>query len=371
MYPAQLGAVAALAGLSQAFLVPPEISTADTDIIKTLPFESAVGINGRVMEINCPGCPVLTNFEGQTHSVQAESILQLNFSLSHENGADQLLLNGLQIYPIDPTSQSFMEPLTASQMIKTADDTWQYASNPKLGYSLAIKRPATSPQDQMDLVSIHLEIVEVADKFITGLPTIDLQLLETTSGKLMIGNSGITAPASLSNPTDDDRECTTLLCKWRAIVADRLAALKKGCGSKRPTPEVRPVFVPRPHHNKHPHNKHPAHGRPRPHGTHRPWRHHHRQGGLARLLRSIVLHVLVPVLIGVMVGITASLVGMVVGHIVVFAWRMLFRRGQNKYAQVKQEEADEETEDESKGFLENQGPPPQYEDALDVKKEIE
>merc|ERR1711964_786402 len=188
--------------------------------------------------------PVMTNFDGKTSSVQAESILQLNFSLSHQNGADQLLLNGLQIYPIDPTSQSFMEPLTASQMIKTSDDTWQYASNPKLGYSLGISRKASSPQDQLDLVAVHLEIVEVADKFIKGLPAIDLQLLETPSGKLMLGNSGITAPASLSNPTDDDRECTTLLCKWRAIVADRLAALKKGCGSKRPTPEVRPVFVP-------------------------------------------------------------------------------------------------------------------------------
>ncbi|KAK0105123.1 hypothetical protein ONS95_004515 [Cadophora gregata] len=373
MFIAQLGAVAALASLSRGFLIPPEISSADTDVIKTLPFEDAVGMEGRVMEINCPGCPVLTAFNDKTSSVQAESILQLNFSLSHQDGPDKLLLNGVQIYPVDPTSQSFMEPLTASQMIKGADDTWQYASNPKLGYSLAIGRQATSPQDQLDLLAVHLEIVEVADKFIKGLPTVDLQILETPSGKLMLGNSGITAPANLSNPTDDDRECTTLLCKWRVIVADRLAALKKGCGSKRPSPEVRPVFVPKPHHSKHPHNKHPGHGRPRPHGSHRPWRHHHRHGSLSRFIRGIVFHVLVPVLIGVMVGITASLIGMVVGHIVVFTWRMLFRRGQNKtrYAEVMQEEADEESEDESKGFLEAQGPPPQYEDAVVEKKDAE
>lgn len=369
----QLGAVAALASVSKGFLIPPEISSADTDIIKTLPFEDAVGIDGRVMEINCPGCPVVTDLEGKLHSVQADSILQLNFSTSHNNGVDQLLLNGLQLYPIDPQSASFMEPLTASQMIKSADDTWQYASTPKLGYSLSIKHPASTGQDQLNLVVIHLEIVEVADKFIPGLPTIDLQLLETSSGKLMIGNTGITAPASVSSPTEDDKECTTLLCKWRAIVADRLAALKKGCGSKHPKPEVRPVFVPKPHHgNKH----HGGHGRPpsgiRPHhGAHRPYRHHHRHGGFARFVRGIVLHVFVPVLIGIMVGITASLIGMVVGHIVIFTWRLLFRRGQPKYAEVKQEEAEEEAEDESKSFLEHQGPPPQYEDAIPEKNDSE
>ena len=42
---AQLRAAAALVGVSQAFLLPPEISAEDTDIIKTLPFEDAVAID--------------------------------------------------------------------------------------------------------------------------------------------------------------------------------------------------------------------------------------------------------------------------------------------------------------------------------------
>lgn len=65
-------------------------------------------------------------------------------------------------------------------------------------------------------------------------------------------------------------------------------------------------------------------------------------------------------------GVTASLLGMVVGHLVVFVWRALFRHGSNQryYSELHQEEvAEEEGDDESKGLVEHQGPPPVYEDA--------
>ncbi|KAL2062203.1 hypothetical protein VTL71DRAFT_6469 [Oculimacula yallundae] len=348
MHFTQLGAVAAMAGLSQAFLIPPEMSSADIDATSTIPLNT-VAMNGRVVEISCPGCPVSTEFNGEVITTEGESTLEFTFNIeaSSDNGPDRLMLDGVQIYPVDPT-QTFMEPLTAAQMVKNADETWKYASNPKLGYSLAIGGSAGSSEDHLHLVAVHLEIIEVANKFVSGIPTIDLQLLETPSGKLMIGKSDVTAAINSSG------ECTTLLCKWRAIVADRVAALKKGCGgSKRPTPQVRPIHEPTHHFNR-PHAK--------PHG----WRHHHRQGTFTRILRGIVLHILVPVLIGVMVGITASLIGMVVGQIVISVWRMLFRRGQN-YNEVNQEEVDEESIDDSKVLLESQGPPPQYEDE---KKEI-
>ena len=77
-----------------------------------------------------------------------------------------------------------------------------------------------------------------------------------------------------------------------------------------------------------------------------------------------------PILIGVALGITASLVGMVVGHTAIFFWRLFFRRGERgQYCRVKQEEAAEETDEESKTFLDNQGPPPVYEDAAIVVDE--
>lgn len=348
----QAGAAAALLGLSSAFLLPPTISEADKDIITTLPFEDAVDIGTRVMEISCPACPAIPEIEGKMHLQQPPSILKLNFTISHEN-TDQLLLNGVQIYPINPLSESFMTPLTAPLMAKTKDNTWEQTSTPTLGYSLSVRHPvAYSKQDQLDLVAIHLEIKVVGDKFVSGLPSVEMKLLETPSAQLMIGDASITQPKSeLENPTDDGQECTTILCKWRAIVADRLSKLK-GCGS-----------MARPAHKVFPGHKKPHHGH---HG--RPFRHHHRHGGFARFLKGIVLHVFIPVLIGIMVGITASLVGMVAGHIVIFVWRTVFRRGQKQqYAKVKPQESKEEEEVQS--FLGHQGPPPEYEEATVEKIE--
>jgi hypothetical protein len=364
----QIGVVAALA-VADAFLLPPEISAADTDIIKTLPFEDAVAVDGRVMEINCPGCPVMTDIEDKMHSTQADSVLKLNFKLVHAE-QDRLYLNNLQIYPMNPSADNFFEPLTAPQMIKTEDNTWEYSSSPKLGYAIHVAHPVSrSNQDQLDLVSIHIEIIEVADKYLPAMPIVEIKLLETPSHKLMIGDAIIKEPQSQtpSKPTDDEQECTTILCKWRAIFADRLSKLK-GCGSKaRPSGQVVPAHKTHGHHGRpHPHG-------PRPNGPHRPYRHHHKHHGITRFLKGIVLHVVIPVLIGVMVGITASLLGMIVGHIVIFIWRTLFRRGQRQqYIKVQQEEiVVEDVTDENKGLMEHQGPPPVYEEVVVVEKASE
>jgi hypothetical protein len=366
----QLGVVAALA-VADAFLLPPAISAADTDIVKTLPFEDAVAIDGRVLELSCPGCPVVTDIEDKMHSTQVESALKLDFRIVHDE-EDRLYVNNKQIYPINPNAQNFMEPLTATQMIKSSDNTWEYSSTPKLGYALSVEHPVTtSKQDQLNLVSIHLEIVEVADVYLPAMPIVEIKLLETASHKLMIGDAIITEPQSLlpSMPTTADaQECTTLFCKWRAIIADRLSMLK-GCKSK-----GRPVHA-GPAHKTHGHHDRPKphHGH-RPNGPHRPHRYHHRHGGFTRFLKSIIMHVVIPVLIGVMVGITASLLGMVVGHIVIFIWRALFRRGQrSQYVKVQQEEivVVEDITEESKGLMEQQGPPPVYEDVVVAEKTSE
>lgn len=350
----QLGAATALvagAQIAQAFLLPPTITEAESDIVNILPFENAVSIKDRVMEVNCPGCPVaISDLEGKMHSTQAESILRLNFSLSF-NDQDRLLMNDIQIYPVAAESATFMGLLTADQLVKSPAGTWEYSSSPKLGYSLILSHPSvTSNNEQLDLVLVKLEVLEVADKFVHGIPAIVIKLLETPSGKLMIGDTEIIpAPSRVSTPTDSDKECTSTLCKWRAIIADKLSKIK-GCVGKNRHSQGKHGQGIRPH----------GHGRPRPHGPHRPHRHHHRRGGFARFLRSIVLHIFIPIMIGVVVGVTTSLVGMVVGHLIVFIWRILFRRGQRgQYHRVQ----DIVEDGEDKSFLEPQGPPPTYEEA--------
>jgi hypothetical protein len=345
-----MGAASALLAASQAFLLPPTITEAEDDIVNTLHFDDANFIKDHVMEINCPGCPVaIADVTGKIHLSQVENALRLNFSLSRSDN-DQLLLNDIQIYPVDPHARGFMEPLTVDQLVKSSADTWEYAASPNLGYSLTIAHPTTSPKDeQLDLVTVKLEVLEVADKFVSGIPIVTLKLLETTSGKLMIGDAEIGPGISKTSvPTGSDEECTTMLCKWRAIIADKVATIKGCAGKSRSGAHGKHGSGVRTH----------GHGRPHPHGPHH--RHHHKHGSFARFLRSVVLHVFIPIMIGVVVGVTTSLVGMIVGHLIVFIWRMLFRRGQ--YRKVHHEVLTVEVE-ETKSFLDHQGPPPTYEEA--------
>ena len=355
-----LAAATALLPATSGFLVPPTIASADSDIINTLPFEDAVGITDRVVELDCPGCPVLVlDIDGKIHSAQAENVLRLNFSLSLEDN-DRLFMNDVQIYPIDPQSTIFMEPLTADQLVKSPAGTFEYAASPKLGYGISVSRPATSSNnEQLDLILIKIEILEVADTFVDGINAVVMKLVETPSGKLMIGEVEIIpvpTNSPISKPTDGNQECTTIICKWRAIIASKISKIK-GCAGKARVGA---------HGSKHGSGVRPHHhGRPRPQAPHRPHRHHHRHGGFARFIRSIVLHVFVPIMIGVVVGVTTSLIGMVAGHLIIFVWRVFFRRGQRgQYHRVKQEESLAEMEDdETKSSLNNRGPPPTYEEA--------
>jgi hypothetical protein len=376
-----LGVVAALA-VADAFLLPPEISAADSDIIKTLPFEDAVPIDERIVKLPCPGCPLRTDFNIKMPSGPVESYLKFEYKIVHDE-EDRLYMNNVQIYPRPRVINAGF--LQATEMIKSSDNTWGSSLKPMwitdYGISVELERPVTdSKEDQLNLLSIRVRILGIFSTPVPTIPIMEIKLLETPSHKLMIGDAITTEPKPLrplgslppseftpsSDPVYVAQECTTLLCKWRAIVADRLSMLK-GCGSKN-RPAVAHVI---PAHKTHGHHGRPHQGH-RPNGPHRSSRHHHRHG-LTRFLKSVVMHVVIPVLIGVMVGITASLLGMVVGHIVIFIWRALFRRGQrSQYAKVQQEVVVvEDVIDEAKGLMDHQGPPPVYEDVVVVEKASE
>jgi len=208
----------------------------------------------------------------------------------------------------------------------------------------------------MGLVALRLEIVEIGQNLILGFPVIEAKLVETGSGQLMIGSVETIRAQTMSSTLD--QECTSIACKWRAIIADKISKLKglKGCsGMKRPQPES----------SAHPAPAKPIHhGHPRPaFGAHRPHHHHHRHSGFAKFLRGLVFHVFIPIMIGVVTGIMASIVGMVVGHIAIFVWRLLFRRGQFARCHRQHEESISINDEDAKSLLGNDNPPPVYEEA--------
>jgi hypothetical protein len=357
MHFTKAGAVTALAGLGQAFLLPPTIHSADSEIVNTLPFEDAVAGEGIGMRLPCHGCPVVfKDTLGRDIATDVKNTLGLNFEIVHtaEDEEDKLVVNGMQLWPVG-ISASSIEPLTAPQFIYTDESTWDYAAEPQLGYSIFSKAPKLSDDQELYLVQMQLEIVEVGNTFVKGIPAIEISLLRTPSGKLMLGNAvQMEAPVELT-PSDGDQECATALCKWRAILAAKLSVLK-GCGRKPAMAPQRPNASndgPK-HHDSRPHR--------RPHGAHH--RHHRHSQIFFVTLRNIAMNFLLPIAVGVAVGITASLVGMLVGNLIVLVWRVLFRRNQAESDAVYEIVIVDESDDETKSFLvkEPQGPPSSYTD---------
>jgi len=350
-----------LTAATQAFLVPPSVSSADTDIINALPIADAPQIDAQSLSLKCSGCPVAaTDISGKDIWLQGlESELLLSFLIS---GSDKevLLLNGVQIFPLQ--LDLTIETLTAPQI--TSDGK----KDLRLGYELSIKPVAKSEDDELELIAINFQVVEIADKFVNGLEIVKLSLLKTANGKLMIGSLETASTMNpVINPSDSDTECTTLICKWRAIITSKLSGLKptKGCGSKTsPDQKTHAGGPSRKHHGTH-------------HGHHG---HDHKHHGVARIfhtLKRFARHILIPILIGVAVCLTASLIGMLVGilagNVVVFLWRAIYRRGQRGlYSKVRQEEIFVPGEgDEVKTSLNHEAPPPVYEDVMMNEKTAE
>lgn len=371
----QLGAVAGLAGVSQGFLIPPTVKATDNDIVNILPFDVATDVEGRVVDVLCPGCPVLmTDVRGHSkYSAPVESLFRFNFSLEHAD-VDHLLVNGHHIYPVKTVIEDMLKPLEVDQLIKAPQGGWNHVATAETSYLVAVGEPlSTSDERELQLIHVRLEILEMAG--IHGFPFLEVKLLKTPSGKLMIGDAytsksvGHAKGPLRTSPTE---ECTSIICQWRAIIADKISKLK-GCGGRRPahTGAMSGPTGPfiKPGHGAHSSKPHHA----RPHGAHGHHGHHrHRHGRFSRVIRTIVFHVLVPILIGIVVGITASLVGMIVGHILIFIWRVLFRRGQRaqscRFQEVPVEKSDD---DESRGFLEQESAPPVYEDAPAYEEAVE
>jgi len=209
----------------------------------------------------------------------------------------------------------------------------------------------------MELISVHLQIFEVANTFVDGVPEVYITLLQTAKGELIIGEVNITPSQMGATPSGPKKvlDCDNFLCKWRAAIEDKVSKIKpffKGCNGK---------------------------GKGNPNGAvdGGAWDgHYHHFGGhgkahkhsWAQLFKSITAHILLPILIGIIAGVTVSLIGMMVGTFIVTLWRTFFRRhrhvGHTHHRAARREAAAAE---EKASLMRQQEAPPAYEDA-DLKK---
>ncbi|KAK3363586.1 hypothetical protein B0T25DRAFT_48861 [Lasiosphaeria hispida] len=402
-----------LAASANAFLVPPEVTSSDVEITRSVNPATLEAAKAQIIKVDCPGCPVVFGGRHGPPRVKTDKAnhLELSFTIDHQLESDRLLLNGFELYP---TTDPFNKVLAAPQVLdrkkaRRADveaksdkkkrhgpggpwggppfgkggpfgggkaspwgngpwgkggphghPHWKPQLQP-LGFGLQVSPVVKDAESQMELVSIDLQIIEIGTVFVDGIPGVHVELIKGPNGHLLIGKIEIGAEPTVPE-SDKQDECTTLLCKWLTMVQDRIQSIKSGkpCHGAQEDPSAPSPDQTMP--------QEPESGN----GWHK--MHHHHSWGM--LFKNIASHILLPVLVGIVAGVSVSLVGMVVGTLIVSLWRALFRRPgrhhhRRHHSHHKSASAHKETavvEEEKSGLMEHQDLPPSYEADEDVKK---
>ncbi|KAI1206762.1 uncharacterized protein F4807DRAFT_438205, partial [Annulohypoxylon truncatum] len=369
----QLTSIIAAAGLAayttNALLLPPEVSEADNHLATTLPVPVDTGFanDARRLRLKCPGCQVrIPHHETAEVVNDIPSHLELDFSIETAGSADRLMLNGFELYPnADPFRNSLTAVVRPDVPRRQTKRPTTHYKGPQpqpaqtLGFGMQT-RPVSTPEDSLELVLIDLDIIEVGEVFVDGIPNVQIKLVKTPTGQLMIGDIETTdSETKQNNPMDKQEECTTMLCKWKAIIMQRLASLRlhKGCGGHRAHAKG----------NGQAKQDGSINVRPMNGGDSLPPSHRERNWGL--LFKNIASHILLPVAIGLLAGVAASILGMMVGTFVVFLWRLVARRGSSRRHHRhghhhKASHAEAALHDEKSGLMahveEDDVPPPVY-----------
>ncbi|KAI1337100.1 hypothetical protein F5Y15DRAFT_161207 [Xylariaceae sp. FL0016] len=357
-------AAAGLAASTGALLLPPEISASDNDIISTLPIPAETDVefpniaDTQSLDLKCPGCVVSVGKDDTAFTNTIPSHLKLDFTIEAAEGTDRLLLNGFELYPSPhPEDVGGLSARVQADIPNRRPTHFKGMPNTgkvqSLGYGLQTQSVPTTEDDALELVMVELQIIQVGMVFADGIPNVQVKLVKTPSGKLMIGAIDTMDSQTLQkSPMDKQEECTTMLCKWKAIIMQKIAQLRamQGCGGR---------------------TGHMSAGMRKPaHQGQRPYHHEQHNNRMGHLFRNIVYHILLPVAVGVVVGVTASILGMMVGTFIVFLWRTFVRRDscqrRNKYAHGRCHKAaqhDAAVDDEKSGLMayhEDADIPPAY-----------
>lgn len=294
---------AGLVVVTQAFLVPPEVSGSEVEAAKSISIEVYGVPDHKALNLTCPNCPVA--FKGKHGSLKIKtdqaSHLELSFDVNHDLDHDRLFINGFELYP---SSDVFHAPPTARVVLDDVDRRHKkhhksLSLAARLGYSLQVRPVVRNEQDRLQLIALDLQIIEVGGVLVDGIPNAHVKLLKDTSGRLAIGSVETTESRTIaSTPMDGQEECATLLCKWMSIAKDKLAHMKLGnCGGKMSS-TTSEESQPDRHQGHHHHN----HGG-RPDKAQRP---HHRHSWRL-LFKNIATHILLPIAVGIFAGVTVSL----------------------------------------------------------------
>ncbi|KAI1181145.1 hypothetical protein F4777DRAFT_526064 [Nemania sp. FL0916] len=363
-----------LAVATGAILLPPDFTIAG-DTVKTLPVPTEIDTDAALskvpdsltLDLECPGC---LRFR-RKHGKEIPSHLKLDFRVESADGAaDRFTLNGIELYPNpDPDSlHSLSAPVIPDMAGRRLGHPPRLRGGPNrprgsqvLSFAMEMGEVATNNDEDLQLINLEIQIMGVGKAFIKDIPNIDAKLVKSPSGKLAIGTIG-TTPSRTDAIDKQIDYCSTRLCRWKALFFDKLTRLLslKGCGGSKA------AHGPQGHqHGEHRH----GHG----HSAHQMGQKH----SSVHTIAIIAIRILLPILIGIMAGISASIIGLVAGTLIVFVWRLLFRRGaqHSHMCRAAREAAELENaaDEEKSGLLDGQeqveAPPAYVESNVTVPEE--
>jgi hypothetical protein len=288
-------AVAALAAGTGAFLVPPEISESDINIVKALPVATTLVPDAQKVMLPCPGCSIQVNGPSGP-AIRTDSSLELLFRIVHGRDHDMFFVNELQLFPLDERPDLSLYARVLPNDPALFAGLGHKLVTPRLGYGIKSHQVAMDKESQLGLSELDLQIIEVGTTFIDGIPNVHIKLVTDSNGRISIADLQVTESLP-SQPSEGQDDKCGALCGWITFVKD-MARKKFGkpchgkmghrVGASEHNRQGRP-------HHKH-HHKH--------HGGGRVWAHHR---SWRNLLKNIASHILLPVAVGIVAGVTVSL----------------------------------------------------------------
>ncbi|KAI2627224.1 hypothetical protein GGS21DRAFT_259200 [Xylaria nigripes] len=317
-----IAGVGLLATTTNALLIPPSIPGSD-ELVTTLPVPDEVENDALITEeskswtvdLECPGCIV----DGRGQPTNIPSHLKLDFTVESGDGTDVLSVNGYELYPNpDPIHNAFTAPVLPEignrRMgipSRTRGGFNRPSKNQPLGFAMGSQTVTTDDDDDdLQLIIIDIQIFSVGDLFVESVPRTQARLVRTPSGRLGIGSIE-TISFSPEVPAKEQKECATTLCKWRALVSEKLSSIFSGMGCRGSRHGM---------HNgqSHANAMNESHGA-RPHHK----GHAHR---FSRVFMAVVTHILLPVLLGLVAGISIGIIITTVLALAVVLWDTMFHR---------------------------------------------
>ncbi|KAG6106690.1 hypothetical protein E4U13_007329 [Claviceps humidiphila] len=304
-----------LAATAAALVILPELSDPDESMFRTLPHVDKVSSrpifeDAHVVSVPCAQC------DGANRN------LRLGFRVVD---GTRLLVNGLELYP---RAERAMASKVNSQ---------------RLGYSLSVVRQsvgAGAAAAKMQLLDVELRVLEVGDRFVEGVPAVNVKLFRGLHEEMKIADVAVAASRFSG--------CHSMACRAKEGMADAWRALK----------EVRPLRG--------------CHGRGRGRGRGR-GQHHSQTSALLQsgsgdrfpqiheqewrpLLTHIAAQIFLPVLMGMTAGVGVALLAMAVCSL--FCRLAASVRGKRTMTIANEED----TSFEKARLMDPAELPPQYED---------